>query len=356
MKKTTDLDRVKRLAKRLSPQDRVQLFAFLAELPDSLIKPLPIPQAKPETPEPEEPDTLRLECKQEGNLVVCFLEGAEVFRMMFHAEKYVEILYKTQDTERVFLHLTDEQREQIKEGIQEKSKEIGITLTDEEMLAIEPRGLRMLGQKLIRDSFQHSANLLNENLPRVAGMILQRIVPANMLAGANQLRELLEVPEQKRTAKQIKDSLYNPEWEMIKPFAGVKHGGERKRKETAFTWDKDKARKLFNTVQALPCISKKSLWEYAEEQLRENDYAAEIVTWLQSNPSFIDSPEHLLKEAAKVWRTFVEEGKNIPAESKPLAFAFRHACYKLGYFAGKYNTLRTRYYQGKKAQELMDKP
>jgi hypothetical protein len=356
MKKKTDLEQVKKLASRLSPQDRVQLFAFLAKLPDSLITTLPIPQTKLEKPEPEEQDTLRLECKQEGNLVVCFLEGVEVFRMMFHAEKYVEVLYKTQDTERVFLHLTDEQRDQIKEGLQEKSKELGITLTDEEMIAIEPLGLRMIGQKLIRDSFQHSANLLNENLPRVAGMILQRIVPANMLAAANQLRDLLEVPEQKRTAKQIKDSLYNPEWEVIKPLAGVKHGGERKRKRSAFTWDKDKAKEFFKAVQALPRISKKPLWDYAAEQLHENDYATEIVTWLQSNPAFIDSPQRLLKDAASVWRTYAEESKNVPAESKPLAFAFRHACYKLGYFAGKYNTLRTRYYEGKKAQELIDKP
>lgn len=75
----------------------------------------------------------------------------------------------------------------------------------------------------------------------------------------------------------------------------------------------------------MPRISKKSLWEYAAEQLRENDHAAEIVTWLQSNPAFIDSPEQLLKDAASAWRTFEEEGKNIPAEPGRVITELRRA-------------------------------
>ena len=232
----------------------------------------------------------------------------------------------------------------------------GTKLTDEEIKKFEELAARKLELKLIKDSIEPSVKRANDNLLVVVKMIFERLLQATAFVGANELRDMLEVPEQKYSAREMKEGIFRAEWELIKPLVGVKHGGERKRKQPAFTWDKDKAKELFKTVQALPRISRKSLWEYAAEQLRENDYAAEIVTWLQSNPAFIDSPEHLLKEAASIWRSYEEESKNIPAESKPLAFAFRHACYKLGYSAGKYNTLRTRYYEGKKAQESIGKP
>src|SRR5437879_1809931 len=149
------------------------------------------------------------------------------------------------------------------------------------------------------------------------------VIQATAFAGANELRDMLDVQEQKYSAQEIKKGLFDPTWEMIKPLAGVTHGGKRKRKQPVFVWDKDKAKEFYKAVQALPRLSKKSLWEYAFEQLRGNDYAPEIVTWLQSNLAFVDSPAPLLREAASVWRTYEEEGKNIPAELKPQAFAFR---------------------------------
>jgi hypothetical protein len=172
------------------------------------------------------------------------------------------------------------------------------------------------------------------------------------LSGANELRDILEAPDQKYKAKEIKDAVFQGEWELIKPLVGVTHGGARKsRQASKFTWDSDKARQFYKTVQGLPRVSKKPLWEYAEEQLKANDYDPEIVNWLQANPAFGDSPKSLLQEAASVWRSHEDEGKNVPAESRPLAFAFRHACSKLDYPATAYNTLRTRYYEGKKAEE-----
>jgi hypothetical protein len=133
-------------------------------------------------------------------------------------------------------------------------------------------------------------------------------------------------------------------------LAGVTRGGKRSRK-SSFTWDKEKAKLFYQTVQSLPHISKKPLWEYAQEQLRENDYDATTMGWLKSHPAFADSPENLIKEAVTAWRSCEEAAQNIPDQSKPLAFAFRHACQKLGYPENAFNTLRKKYYEGKRAVE-----
>jgi hypothetical protein len=289
---------------------------------------------------------------QQGEVRV-LLEGIEVMRVLFDSASYGNALFSKLKESDSFISVSEEEQHQARERLAKK----GVRTSDKRFKNAMKRVTRELELKIVRDSIEPAVKNADENLLNVVRLIWENLViQATAFAGANALRDKLNAQEQRYSAKDIKKGLLDPVYDLIKPLAGIKHGGERERKQSAFTWDKDKAREFFKTVQALPQISKEPLWDYAAEQLRENDYAAEIVTWLQSNPAFIDSPEPLLKEAARVWRTFVEEGKNIPAASKPLAFAFRHACYKLGYLAGKYNTLRTRYYEGKKAQELIDKP
>ena len=101
----------------------------------------------------------------------------------------------------------------------------------------------------------------------------------------------------------------------------------------------------------MPLIGDKPMWEYAQLQMRDNDYDHDTITWLKSRPAFVDVPEDLLKDAAKVWHQFDERWESLPAEHSPQGFAFRHACRKLGYPKNAYNTLRTKYYKGKKEHE-----
>lgn len=280
------------------------------------------------------------------------LEDIEVMVVAFSSENYANALFARLKLSDSFIAQSEERRQKAKERAEAKGDKV--ILSDEDIKKIEAQILRKAELELIEKSITPAAKLADEHLLNVVRMIFEGLfIQATAFAGANEMRDLLQLQDQKYSAKDIKKSLFDPTWEMIKPLAGVTHGGKRTRKESEFTWNKDKAREFYKAVQALPRISKKPIWEYAEEQLRANDYDPEIVTWLQSNPAFADSPERLLREAASVWRSFEEEGKSVPAESRPLAFAFRHACHKLGYPEKAYNTMRARYYEGKKAEETI---
>ncbi len=285
---------------------------------------------------------------QQGEVRV-LLEGIEVMRVLFDSANYGKALFSKLKESDSFISFSEEQQRKERENLANK----GVEVSDEKFNNALQRVTREIELKIIRDSIEPAVKNADENLLNVVRLIWENLViQATAFAGANALRDKLNAQEQKYSAKDIKKGLLDPVYDLIKPLAGVKHGGERKRKTTAFTWDEDKAKEFFKTVQALPYISKKPLWEYALEQLRGNDYAPNIVTWLQSNPALVDSPERLLSKAASIWSAYDKENNKIPAEWKPQSFAFRHACYKLNYPKKvPFNTLRTKYYEGRKALE-----
>lgn len=217
---------------------------------------------------------------------------------------------------------------------------------------LEAEALRAVGLDLIKISIENSVKLASENLVNIMQMIWERLIQATFYSGANEIRDLLQVPEQKYSAKEIKEGIFRADWERIKPLAGVAHGGKRPRK-SKFAWDADKALKFYETVESLPRYGadKILMWEYARDLLRDNDYDYETVLFLKARPMFSDVPEELLKEAAKGWRQYDENWSSLPPANSPQAFAFRHACKKLSYPEYAYNTLRTKYYEGKKTSE-----
>jgi hypothetical protein len=294
----------------------------------------------------------KYDCLVKDGEIIYSIEGIEVFRGVFNPENYAQAFFKKLKPSEPFLTISEDQRRRLYAGVREASAKEGKEISDEELSRLEPEGLYQLSLKLLMQSIENATKRVADNLPQIVTMIFQRVLYATFYAGANDLRDIVEVPEQKFSAKEIRDAIFQPEWERIKNLAGVAHGGARPRK-AKFVWDAEKALKFYQTVEALPRhgADKLPMWEYAREVLRDFDYDYETIQFLMKRPMFSDVQEELLKEAAKVWRQYDENWNSLPPESSPQAFAFRHACAKLGFPYTTYNTARTNYYKGKKASE-----
>ncbi len=230
------LEQVKALAQELTPQERLELFDYLSQLPDSLIKPIPKRQPLPPLSEEEQKTLQRInvtwEMKLDGERITYSIEGREIFTASFNTENFVGVFYDKVKTDKIFLHVSDEQRTRLFDELRKRVAPSGLTPTDDELKEMEPEALRRLGQYLLKNSFRHTAKQIVNNLPRVVGRILNIITHAGYFAGANQLRTEINVPEQKFTPKQIKDELFGSEWEFLKPILGIgSRGGSDARVE-----------------------------------------------------------------------------------------------------------------------------
>ena len=143
------------------------------------------------------------------------------------------------------------------------------------------------------------------------------------------------------------EHLFKPFVAQMKTYFEIVQGGARETKKP-FVWTPERALEFYEAVNSLPSIADKPMWEYASERLRDNDFDLETFTWLRSRPAFADVPEDLLREAADEWKLHEESWNSLPPKNSPQAYAFRHVCSKLGIPNYAYNTLRAKYYDGKR--------
>ncbi|HLL76418.1 MAG TPA: hypothetical protein VK421_14290 [Pyrinomonadaceae bacterium] len=288
---------------------------------------------------------------QDGQVRV-IVEGFEVLLVLFDPKNFSDALFEKLKLREPFLTVSDETRAYIHAQVRRIESEKGREVTDEQMVFIERELIRRIELQFIKESIETAANAVNKNLQKVTELVWEKVIQASSFSGGNALRDILNLPYQKFSAKDIKEALFRDDWERIKPIAGVAHGGARTRK-AGFVWDEEKAVQLYQTVEALPRHGADDLpmWEYAHKMLADNDYDHETILFLKSRPVFQDVPDELLKEAADVWRRYDESWDSLPPDSSPQAFAFRHACHKLGFPYKAYNTVRTNYYRGRKVAE-----
>jgi hypothetical protein len=333
------LEHVKELAEHLSPQDRLQLFYHLAELPDSGID-----EAEVYSP-PDEIQARYVEALKESESrdgfsalydeknVIVLLKGQVIFELLFYPENldeafpkalYQQYLPPTVNQARAYYYA-----------------ERGEELPEEELIkAGEPVLMEYLKAETLRVSHE-----LSVRLPEITSLFIDTAITIIRLGIGNSSGER----EKSTTLSEI-EKMFEPHWQMIKKdYLGVTQGGARARK-SRFTWNTAKAAEFYRTVEALPRhgADKLPMWEYARDLLRDNDYDHDTIQFLTSRPIFADVPEGLLREAANIWRQHGETWDALPPANSPQAFEFRHACHKLGYPNYSYNTLRKKYYEGKR--------
>lgn len=130
---------------------------------------------------------------------------------------------------------------------------------------------------------------------------------------------------------------------------GIKKGGKRERH--GFAWTDEKKMAFFKKVESLPKVRGQSCWQFALNELIDQEFSAETVSWLKSHPAFKTLPESLFRNAVKVWRKYLERENwsEMKREESPRAFELRHALHLLEYpDKFTFSTLETHFYAGKK--------
>jgi hypothetical protein len=353
-------DEVKQTAEQLSPEERFQLFNHLAGLPDSGIK--TIPATQPEKPLQAikgadykgELQELKFQynCQIQEDQVVYSLDGAEIFRVVFNSENCTNVFFDKLKSSDSFLKVSPEQRTRVYAAVREVIAEQGQDVTDEQIKQIEGEALKALELQLLKESIERATKQVSKNLPQVVVMIWQKILHVMTFSGANALRDILQLSEQKFGAEEIKKALFQPEWERLKILSGISRGGRRERK--GFVWTNEKKKAFYKEAESLPEHKGKSIWQFVLDELIEQEFDAETVAWLKSRSFLKVMPKELLDSAINTWRKYLpdEAWSEMKPDDKPRAFEFRHALRLLDYpdeFA--YSTLESYYYDGKKLSD-----
>lgn len=357
----TNLEQVKKLVEQLQPEDRTKLWDHIAKLPDSGINIRVLPSASKfvqkikldEKSGRFRPVTFQWGCKNNDGEVIFTLDEVEIFRTLFNAENCANVLFEKIKPDESFLKIGPKQLKDIFAKVRAMVTEQEAKVSDAQLSKlVQSPFLKEVSNRLVKQSLESATKRASDNLPAVVAVVLQKVVHAISFSASNILRERLELPETKYSAKEVIDAVFRPDMELVKILAGVTQGGKRKRK-SKFVWDAEKTLKFYQTVEALPRygVDKISMWEYARGMLRDNDYDDETIQFLLRRPMFTDVPDSLLKEAAKVWRKYDESWDSLPAKYGPQAFAYRQACHILNYPEYAYNTLNQKYYEGRKVSK-----
>ncbi len=126
----------------------------------------------------------------------------------------------------------------------------------------------------------------------------------------------------------------------------IQRGGARKRK--GFVWTDEYKIKFYETVENLPKIGNKPMWEYALNELMEKDFDFFIKEYLKTKTPFKSVPRKLFNEAIKTWGKYKDQLIDIKPQEKPRAFEFRHALHLLKYPEITYSTAEKYFGEGKK--------
>ncbi len=321
-----NLEQIKKIAEKLSAEDRLKLFHYLSDLPDSGIEsgdlsqpPLTLQGAVESNEEVDNSDNFALLSTE--TTVAVFLKGKLIFQVFYYPENFRESNLKVRSWQ------TAPPSERIMSGIRGALAELGIERTEEEITETAKQGmLKYYEAEIFRIS-----NEISERLPHMTWLLIDATINIITIAMRNLFAEQTGQLEKKVKLVDMEKKL-EPYWRHIKEHLGVTHGGARPRR-SKFVWDAEKALKFYQTVEALPHYGadKIPMWEYARDILRDNDYDHETIQFLNARPRFADVPEGLLKEAASVWHQYDEHWDTLPANSSPVAFAFRHALHKLDY-------------------------
>jgi hypothetical protein len=171
--------------------------------------------------------------------------------------------------------------------------------------------LRQLALNLLKESIERSTKRVSENLPQAVAMVFEKIVHATFFAGANELRDILKVPEQKYSAKDIKDVLFQADWERIKLLSGVTRGGARNIKHS---WtDKERNCLVLNDERLKPIWTEAKRIAIAAQKSKESGRS---LRWSeQVKGAYPDLPQDLI-ELLSAPRS---------ADAKPANIALTHA-------------------------------
>lgn len=142
-------------------------------------------------------------------------------------------------------------------------------------------------------------------------MINDKVVVAAFFGGANQLREMFEQPQGKYTAREIKDAIFEKDWDLIKPLVGVTKGGARNVKHV---WSDEDRRCLAKTYAELQPI-----WIEAKKIAKTAQQSSEITRKKNWRKEVLSVYDHLPQDLLERFATLLGD------DAKPSNIAILHA-------------------------------
>jgi hypothetical protein len=366
------LDDVVALVMQLSVEERLQLFDRMVKLTESDEQSrLSHPYDEPTATVNAQPGISNYEvARNEGTFLVSYssnavsvlLDNRYIFQVFFYPENLRESRLQ------IRRRLLPEPSEEMKTETRKELLRYGIEVSDEESLIrhyqLNEPGLDGYSIGEVDVEAYRVSREISALLPDMTWILCSATIDVATFAIRDLFGEIMSgcpdlgVEEMEKYAIRTKagdvEKLFQPFLKRMKAHVGVTQGGARQRK-ARFVWDVEKAWEFYTAMQFMPLIGGQPLWEYARERLRDHQYDLATISWLKSCREFVDVPEDLLTEAASAWRRYEENWDSLPAKYTPQAFAFRHACHQLNYPEYAYNTLRAKYYQGRKKSRGREK-
>lgn len=215
------------------------------------------------------------------------LEGFEVMRVLFSRANFSKALFAKLKLSEPFLKMTDEIRPKLYADLRERLAKDGIEITDLEIFKHEPEMLRQMEQQYIKESIEPATQRVSDNLHIVVNMLWGKLIQAAALSGANELREILEAPERKYSAQQIKDEVFRDEWELLKPIIGVSTGGARNVKHVWSDKDRECLASKYAELQPIWIEAKKiaRLAQNSKEATRKKEWRKEVLGVYENLPA-----------------------------------------------------------------------
>jgi hypothetical protein len=186
-------------------------------------------------------------------------------------------------------------------------------------------------------------NCVNATSVTVAGLVLEAFTKyINTLIQDNDL----EKPITSEDKKQVLGKFNKFSHKNASKRLEVKQGGSRPRK--GFVWTDECKIKFYETVENLPKIKNKLMWDYAFEKLNEEDFNYKYIDYLKTETAFKTVPNQLFQTAIITWQKYKDSFIKVKPNEKPLTFALNHALSLLNYPEPKFSTMKRYYGQGKK--------
>jgi hypothetical protein len=222
----SNLEQVKRLAEQLPPEGRLELWNYLADLPDSGIQSssLDPPQVTPEGEEIEGADDLPLLVSTETTAAI-FLKRRVIFQVAFHPDNY----QRSQMQIRSWKDAPPPAR--VKEQIREILQLHGSPEPTEEAII---EACKQSQQQIFEARTFRMANEISARLPHMVMLLYNGGTKFIELAVENDLAEKFD--KRKRTLEEIVEIL-EPYWKQIKAHLNLSTGGRHNVKHEWTTRD-----------------------------------------------------------------------------------------------------------------------
>jgi len=225
------LEKVKLMIKQLSPEDRKELFPYLAEFPDTGVKSCDLNEElgviKKEWKLEEsdyDPEKHLFDMVFVRNLVSVQILGVDVLRVAFLPDNFTENFIKAQSIN------SPPPSESVIEKIRSVLKQMGEERSTEEIEDAARKSSERVMQIVLEEKTNHIAAQISTYLPFMVGQMFGAAVKGHAISGFNALAEQAGVPDRMLSTEEIKKSLLKSYWLEIKPHIGVSHGGDRRTK------------------------------------------------------------------------------------------------------------------------------